>query len=162
MDGEFAGAEEVGVDFVEVASGGLEDVEEGLAVGGGGAGGDLRAEAFDLFEFSGDPESDATAVEDGIVGEADGVEVSSPDAVSTAREVVVYNRQPYARRLEPTWGSPRLSRMAPNGVMEVAEQRVRRRFGGVAAIKFSYATRSGEVVPIIKITPKSRRTQGIA
>lgn len=97
-----------------------------------------------------------------FVIEADGVEVSSPDAVSTAREVVVYNRQPYARRLEPTWGSPRLSRMAPNGIMEVAEQRVRRRFGGVAAIKFSYATRSGEVVPIIKITPKSRRTQGIA
>jgi hypothetical protein len=64
---------------------------------------------------------------------ADGEAFDITAGVPPAREYVVLNTQPYARKIEDG-----LSSQAPQGVYEVVAGMARRRFGNVAAIQFGF------------------------
>ncbi|MFG1349092.1 hypothetical protein [Xanthobacter autotrophicus] len=92
----------------------------------------------DLFEWIGDMLVQNSPVLTGDYANshiffADGVEVSPGAVVPPAAEYVFLNLQPYARKIERG-----LSPQAPDGVYEAVAAMARRRFGGVANIKFSF------------------------
>lgn len=64
---------------------------------------------------------------------ADGVEVDPNGPVPQAREYVYLNVQPYARKIERG-----LSPQAPDGVFQAVATMAKKRFGNLAAIRFSY------------------------
>ena len=64
---------------------------------------------------------------------ADGQIVPAGSPIMAAREVVILNLVPYARKIERG-----LSQQAPNGVYEAVAAQMKRRFSNVAKIAFSY------------------------
>lgn len=69
---------------------------------------------------------------------ADGVEVTTPDPSLEADEWIVTTTVPYARKLEGMSGKrPPLSAQAPHGIYQVVAEEAKRRYGNLAAIKFS-------------------------
>jgi hypothetical protein len=64
---------------------------------------------------------------------ADGVAVERYDAATRAEEWVFLNTQPYSRKIERG-----LSNQAPDGVYQAVAELARKRFGNIAAVKFTY------------------------
>lgn len=77
-----------------------------------------------------------------------GVRVADLRSATAADEIIITNTRPYARKIEGgakerfarrlTNRRPGLSVQAPNGVYEVTAHAMRRRFGNVARIEFTY------------------------
>ena len=69
---------------------------------------------------------------------ADGVEVTAPDPTLEADEWIVTTTSAYARKLEGMSGKrPPLSEQAPHGIYQIVAADAARRFGNLAAIKFT-------------------------
>lgn len=69
---------------------------------------------------------------------ADGAMVNSVEETTGAREILIIPTVAYARKLEGG-KRPAISAQAPNGVMEVAANEAKGRFGNRVAVKFTYA-----------------------
>lgn len=70
--------------------------------------------------------------------------------IKAGDEIIVVNARPYAAKLErgrrrrgSTERRPGLSVQAPNGIYEASAQELRRRFGSLASIRFTYRSVSG-------------------
>ncbi|MFC5421954.1 hypothetical protein ACFPOB_20540 [Bosea eneae] len=72
---------------------------------------------------------------------ADGVAVERYDPAARAEEWVFLNVQPYARKIERG-----LSSQAPDGVYQSVAELARRRYGNIAAVKFTYRSPTLEYV----------------
>lgn len=68
---------------------------------------------------------------------ADGEEMMAPDPSKVATEWVITTTVPYARKLEGMNGRQPLSQQAPEGIYQAVIALARRRFGNIAAIRFS-------------------------
>lgn len=86
---------------------------------------------------------------------ADGVELEPGSKLPEAREYVFLNNQPYARKVE-RWYSP------PDGVYEAVAALAKKRFGNLAAIKFSFrAVHEGGIMAYPAVgAPAARNKKG--
>jgi hypothetical protein len=84
-----------------------------------------------------------------------GVETAGPVTPGVDDEIALVNTQPYARRLEHGWSK----RQAPDGIYEVAFPIVRRRFGGIVRVDFTYMDLVGHHgrAPALIFRPKGSR-----
>jgi hypothetical protein len=69
---------------------------------------------------------------------ADGAEVETAAQAIGAEHVVILSTVPYARKIEGANNRPAQSMKAPKGVYEVTAAMANKRFGNVAAIKFTF------------------------
>lgn len=90
---------------------------------------------------------------------ADGVEVSEPNPGLRAEEWVIVATVPYARKIEGAGKRPPQSPMAPNGVMQVVATLAKKRFGNMAAIKFTYRTLTGTDAGVVSWALKATRAK---
>ncbi|WP_020178084.1 hypothetical protein [Methylopila sp. M107] len=87
---------------------------------------------------------------------ADGVEVETGAQYPAASEYVFLSPLPYAAKLERG-----LSAQAPDGVFQVVATMAKRRFGNLAAVKFSYRAYGDEgftaYIPAPRLTTRNRQ-----
>lgn len=102
------------------------------------------------------------------------VEVEDLDAIPNDAEVVVVNTRPYARKIEggrmrrnkaqrqrgETKRRPGLSAQAPNGVYEITGDAMRRRFGNLVYIHFTYRGLAGAAYQPVGARPPKRGAKG--
>lgn len=131
--------------------------------------GDLMADAIEMLQQYSPVRSGAYANSHEVF--ADGVQVENPNDPPVAKEYVIMNLRPYARKIEGTIRSggdrPPQSRQAPNGVYNVVASLLSKRYGNIARVNFSYRAalggsiltgragdRSSERNPAIIVTPR--------
>lgn len=98
----------------------------------------------DLFTFVGDELIKHSPIRTGRYANshhffADGVEVEIGAPLPPAREYVFINSQPYARKVERWYAGD-------DGVYQAVAELAKRRFGNVAAIRFSYRALAGSAI----------------
>lgn len=87
---------------------------------------------------------------------ADGMEIQPGGTVPPAETYVFVNLQPYARKIERG-----LSDQAPDGVYQSVAALAKRRFGNIAAIKFSYRSiQEGGIVAYASTQSRTVATRG--